>query len=86
MFEVGSKYEFRMIEGGDEVLFWGSVVSYEHPLVKLEDTPALKSQTTSTDDGFSISIVDDPEGRPTFGAIINITSPNFISAVKQLPE
>ncbi|MBX4920981.1 hypothetical protein HJA76_14915 [Rhizobium bangladeshense] len=83
MFEVGAKYQFRMIEGGDEVSFWGTVETYEHPLIKLEDTPAKKTEMINTEGGFSIAIVDNPEGRPTIGAIINVISPNFISAVRQ---
>ncbi len=79
------RYEIRMIEGGDEVLFWGTVESYEHPLIKMEDTPAYTSATTDTD-GFSISLVADPNGKPSYGAIINVTSPNFISALKQPEE
>ncbi|MDW9644482.1 hypothetical protein GOB48_22200 [Sinorhizobium meliloti] len=85
MFEVGAKYEFRMIEDGEETLFWGTVESYEHPLIKLEDTPAAKGEVTDTEEGISIALIADPEGQPIIGAIINVTSPNFISAVKQ-PE
>ncbi|RVO74425.1 hypothetical protein [Sinorhizobium medicae] len=85
MFEVGEKYEFRMLEAGDEVLFWGTIESYEHPLIKLEDTPAVRGEAADTEDGYSFALVADPEGQPIIGAIINVTSPNFISAVKQ-PE
>jgi hypothetical protein len=83
MFEVGAKYKFRMIEDGDEILFWGDVETYEHPLIKLKDTPATKTETINTEEGFSIAIVDDPDRQPTIGAIINVISPNFISAVRQ---
>ncbi len=83
MFEVGAKYEFRIIEGGDETQFWGTVESYEHPLIKLADTPAMRSEMANSEDNFSLAFVEDPDGTPTPGAIINVTSPNFISAVRR---
>ncbi|KTQ97556.1 hypothetical protein NS226_04215 [Aureimonas ureilytica] len=39
MFQVGKSYEFRMIEGDDEVVFLGDVEAYEHPLLKIRDVP-----------------------------------------------
>jgi hypothetical protein len=83
MYEVGAKYELRMIEGGDEMLFWGVVEAYEHPLIKLADTPAIRTETIDNKDDHSIAFVEDPDGEPIRGAIINVTSPNFISALKQ---
>ncbi|MBY5442097.1 hypothetical protein HFO93_01065 [Rhizobium leguminosarum] len=81
MFEVGENYEFRVIEGGDEIMFWGIVESYEHPLIKLQDTPAMTSKVLQ--DGISIALVADPTSPAYPGRIINVTSPNFISAVKK---
>jgi hypothetical protein len=68
MFEVGKKYEIRMIVDGEETTMWQTVEKYEHPLVKFADVhakdvkPYLKEGTIP-------------------GAIVNVTSPNFISAV-----
>lgn len=83
MFEIGAKYEFRMIEDGDEVTFWGTIETYEHPLIKLTDTPPMTSKTTEHEDGgMTIEFVQ-TDGDPYPGKIINVTSPNFISAVKE---
>lgn len=67
MFEIDQEYEFNMIKGGDETRFWGKVERYEHPLLKLRDTTL------------------DVNGVKTLlrGEIINVTSPNFISAVRK---
>ncbi len=74
MFEVGYNYEFRMIEGGDEIMFHGVIETYEAPLIKLEDSPegslVINGQTAATIPAQS-------------GRIINTSSPNFISAVRQ---
>lgn len=43
MFAVGKRYEFRMIEAGDEILFWGTVERHEHPLLKIANVPASES-------------------------------------------
>lgn len=83
MFETGATYEFRMIEGGSEVTFRGIVETYEHPLIKLKDSPAMKSVTTDSENDYTISIVEDPDGKPRRGAIINVTSSNFVSAELQ---
>ncbi|QIO73934.1 hypothetical protein HA459_18710 [Rhizobium leguminosarum bv. trifolii] len=83
MFEVGKKYEFRIIEGGDEIVFWGTIESYEHPLLKLQDTRAMKSEVIREESSMSISFVEDPEGKVYRGRIINVISPNFISAVQE---
>jgi hypothetical protein len=78
MFEVGQEYEFRMIEGGDEVLFWGDIEVYEHPIIKLRDHAFA--------DPLLIGGVDRPPAEPVIipGKIINVTSPNFISGVRHL--
>ncbi len=61
-------HEIRMLSDGDETMFWGTVERYEPPLLKLADHVT-------------------PKGDPFFppgtvpGQIINVTSPNFISAV-----
>ena len=69
MFEVGKNYEFRMMEGGDEVTFWGTVEKYEHPLIKL------------TDSHFQVSGAKKAMFVP--GRIINVTSTSFNSAVQK---
>lgn len=65
MFEAGKTYEIKMILDGDETTMWRTVERYEHPLLKIADTPpsALSSKVIK-------------------GEIINVTSPNFISAVE----
>ncbi|WCR16993.1 hypothetical protein [Paracoccus alcaliphilus] len=82
MFEVGKRYEFRVIEGGDEVSFTGRIEKYEHPLLKLEDTAveALKIILTGPD-GEDAKPLSDMPARTFPGRIINVISPNFISAV-----
>lgn len=59
MFEVGKRYEFRILEGGDEITMWRVIEKYEHPLIKFSDHGSMR------------------------GEVINVTSPNFISAVLQ---
>ncbi len=84
MFKVGKFYDFRMIEDGDEVRFGGYVEAYEHPLLKLEGGPERENP---------VRLMPGPapgEAAPTSpgkipgypGQIINVTSPNFISAVE----
>lgn len=58
-------YKIQMIEGGDEMTMWGTVEKYEHPLIKLADVGPIEDYTDKT----------------IPGPIINVTSPNFISAV-----
>lgn len=77
MFEVGKRYEFRMIEGGDEVLFWGKIDKYEHPLIKLADDEPGGLKITG-EDGALISELK--MEAPIRGRIINVISPNFVSA------
>ncbi len=70
MFETGQKYEFVMIKGGEETMFWGTIESYEHPLIKLAD------HETKDHEYLPSAFIP--------GEIINVTSPNFISAVVKL--
>lgn len=83
MFKVGKRYEFRMLEGGDEILFWGVVETYEHPLLKLEDfDPAeLRIQFRPPAGPSTTQVIGNAEKVP--GRIINITSPSFVSAVEK---
>jgi len=67
MFEIGKKYEIRMIIDGDEATMWRTVETYEHPLVKFADVHI----TSDLLPGRSIMR----------GEIVNVTSPNFISAL-----
>lgn len=71
MFEVGKRYRIRMIEGGDEVSFSRVIEKYDHPLVKFADVEPLRDFAPPGDKG----------GKPMPGEIVNVTSPNFISAV-----
>ncbi len=73
MFQVGKKYEVRMIIGGEETTMWRTVESYEHPMVKFADVKF---------DGRNEFL---PAGT-LWGEIVNITSPNFISAVECEPK
>ncbi|MET4701924.1 hypothetical protein ABIE65_004973 [Constrictibacter sp. MBR-5] len=68
MFEIGKRYEIRMIIGGDETAMWRTVEKYEHPMVK------FATEHFDADKYFSAST--------TPGEIVNVTSPNFISAVE----
>lgn len=67
MFEPGTSYEIRMIVDGDETTMWRTVESYDHPLLKFAD------KTFAEDSMFL-------PGGTIRGEIINVTSPNFISA------
>lgn len=70
MFEVGAQYQFTMLEAGDDITITGVVETYEHPLIKLEDvTIVLEVGGTETSTTYP-------------GQIINVTSTNFIRAVK----
>lgn len=71
MFEVGKTYEIRMIEGGEETTSWHTVERYEHPLLKLADVK------------FEDDDIMGPAGAEMPGPIINVTSPNFISALEK---
>ena len=70
MFELGKRYEIRMIVDGVETMMWQTVEKYEHPLLKFADVQPEKPYLE----------------RPIFGEVINVTSPNFISAVLSAPR
>ena len=61
-----------MIIGGEETMSWGTIERYEHPLLKFADVNirSLESHRPDT---------------TLHGEIINVTSPNFISAVLSQP-
>jgi hypothetical protein len=85
MFEVGAKYEFRILERGDDITFQGVVETYDHPLVKLRDSEPVVFQIS----GLGIDGTNgDPEILGTSpshpGRIINVTSPSFVTAQKLL--
>lgn len=80
MFEVGSKYEFRVLFDGSEAILQGYVEKYEHPLLKIADIEAGTIRIIFRD-----LIGDEPtfEDRPypsEPGKILNVTSSAFISA------
>lgn len=66
MFEVGKKYEIRMIIDGEETTMWKTVEKYEHPLLKFTDVHAKGNEFLKE--------------KTIHGEIVNATSPNFISA------
>jgi len=70
MFEAGKRYEIRMIVDGAETTMWRTVESYDHPLVKFADVH---------DKGVKNYI----PAKTIRGEIVNVTSPNFVSAVMQ---
>jgi len=67
LFEVGARYEIRMIIGGEETVLWAAIEAYEHPIIK----------TASKTFGDKSPYLP---GKTIPGQIINVTSPNFISA------
>jgi len=70
MFEVGRRYEVRMIIDGGETIMWRIVEKYEHPLLKFAD-----AHFDAKNEYLPASTVR--------GEIVNVSSPNFISAVEQ---
>lgn len=77
MFEVGKRYQFRIIEGGDEGTFSGVVEAYNHPLVMLASHKISPKFAPGLAPG-------ETERRDTIpGKIINVTSVHFISAEAQ---
>ena len=84
MFEIGARYEFCMIEGGNEGTFVGTVKEYEHPLIKLEDTPSIVAIRYISPEGSEVSKGPTHPSNP--GRIINVTSPNFVGAKRQQTE
>ena len=82
MFEVGKTYKFKWIVDGEELTMWGEVEHYDHPLLKTADhePPTL---VIDFGDGDEKKVVA-PKSRSVIrGEIINVTSPNFISAQLQ---
>jgi len=63
------EYEIQMIIDGNETTMWCTVEKYEHPLVKFADV--------------QIDAINDLPAHTIRGEIVNVTSPNFISAVEQ---
>lgn len=82
MFKVGANYEFHMLEAGDDVTFWGTIETYEHPLIKLEDTKMPEVHIVAHETGEIVRKLGN-DGKVYPGQIINVTSPNFISAVEK---
>lgn len=83
MFTVGASYNFRVIEDGDEVIFWGIVEKYEHPLVKLKDVNPSEVRIQMRGLGrLDQDITIGGGDKPIPGRIINVTSSNFVSAVQ----
>jgi hypothetical protein len=81
MFEVGKKYEIRMIIGGEETSIWRTVEKYEHPLLKFADVHH-KPVGAKFESGRPPTGADEfLKERTLVGEIVNVTSPNFISAV-----
>jgi hypothetical protein len=72
VFQVGKRYEIRMIIGGEETMSWGTIERYEHPLLKFADVN-IRSRESHLPDTI------------LHGEIINVTSPCFISAVLHQP-
>jgi len=72
VFQVGKRHEIRMIIDGEETMSWATIERYEHPLLKFADANvrSLESHLPDT---------------TLHGEIINVTSPNFISAVLSQP-
>jgi len=72
VFQVGKRYEIRMIIGGEETMSWGTIERYEHPLLKFADVNVRTPESHLPD-------------TTLYGEIVNVTSPNFISAVLSQP-
>jgi hypothetical protein len=70
MFEVGKRYEIRMIRDGEEGSTSRTVEKYEYPLVKFADVHARAVEPYLS-------------AKTIRGEIVNVTSPNFISATLQ---
>jgi hypothetical protein len=81
MFEVGRRYEFRIIEDGIEVVFSGSVDAYEHPLVKLVGVYRPTTPKAGSPPHVVHPLAAREETITVPGRIINILSPKFISAL-----
>ena len=81
MFEVGRHYEFKMIEDGDEVTFWGEVAAYDHPLLRLADGRMAIQLVADAPFEVVERAKRQEEASVVPGRIINVTSPNFVSAI-----
>ena len=84
MFEIGAQYKSCMIKDGSDVTFDGTVKEYEHPLIKLEDTPSRAVRVISPEGSRKFTESHTIPSQP--GRIINVTSPNFVSAQRQQTE
>lgn len=80
MFEVGTKYEFIIVREGSDESVTGRVVEYNHPLVRLADTPAMRGFSREIEGNFVMGMEIDPDAPPVPGQIINVTSIFFVSA------
>lgn len=85
MFEVGQRYEIKMIIDGEETTMWRTVEKYEHPLLKFADIhPPKISLKFSPGPGPADREL--PDSPPIPGETINVSSPNFISATPRRAE
>lgn len=48
MFEVGQRYEFRMLRDGEEWTSWGEVESIDGALIKLRDAHGIPGEIINT--------------------------------------
>lgn len=87
MFKVGAYYEFTAAadDGEGTVRFWGTVESYEHPLLKLtdEEMPDIVFQRHGAGEDEEPISVFKGDGKKLPGKILNVTAPQFISAVEK---
>jgi len=69
MFEIGKEYEIVYLDGDTQTTMWGTVERHDHPMLKMAD-------------------FDPREGNPyapagiVSGPIFNVTSPNFVRAIR----
>jgi hypothetical protein len=70
MFEIGKRYEIRMIRDGEEGTTSRIIEKYDHPLVKFADLNAKAIEPYLSE-------------RIIRGEIVTVTSPNFIAATMQ---
>ena len=48
IFEVGQRYEFRMLRDGEEWTSWGEIESIEGALIKLRDAHGIPGELINT--------------------------------------
>ena len=48
LFEVGQRYEFRMLRGGEEWTSWGEVEAIEGAVIKLRDARGIPGEIINT--------------------------------------